>query len=194
MTDAQPENARGAGSTSLVTRILAVSAVLVAVGGLLDAIVAVTTKAATLTCNLTVFFPWCSPSNIDGLRPKPLDPPDVEGLHPASAETPDARVNAFVITTYNRVEVPAGGMVSARREWKRVTPDRWIEFYPGGIPSYFEVIRRATLSDCPGTVLKNQTDKAHRVFIPDKGCAGMPFYISDDNKNWGIASAMTEVQ
>jgi len=85
-------------------------------------------------------------------------------------------------------------MASARRDWKRVTPDRWVETYPGGIPSYFDVIGRSTLGDCPGTIVRNEADKKHRVFIPDKGCPGMPFYISDDNENWGIASSMTEVQ
>jgi hypothetical protein len=163
-----------------VGRIAAISAILVAVGGLLDAVVAVTTKTMTLTCNLRISFPWCPAS-------------DVPELQRAANESPQTRVNAFVIMAYSQTG-PAGGMPSARRDLKRATPDRWIETYPTGTSSYFDVIGRATLGDCSGTVARNQISKSHRVFIPDKGCPGMPFYISDDDKNWGIASAMTDVQ
>jgi hypothetical protein len=43
----------------LVGKIAAATAILLAVGSFLDATIAVTTKATTLTCNLTVSFPWC---------------------------------------------------------------------------------------------------------------------------------------
>jgi hypothetical protein len=174
---------------SLAGRIAAVSAILVAVGGFLDAVVAVTTKASTLTCNLTVSFPWCPIPHTDVV---PI--PDTDILPPAPPALPQARVSAFVIGALNRDGAPAGGMASARRDWKRATPDRWIEIYPPGNMEYFDVVGRFILADCPGTVAKNENDKKHRFFIPDKGCPGMPFYISDDNKNWGVASAMTDVQ
>ncbi len=119
--------------------------------------------------------------------PKPV-PPDVPAgeLDPAPAPPSDKRVNAFVIT-FNQSDK------SAWREWKRATPDRWIETYPSGNEEVFDVVGHFALGDCPGTVVKSQNDKNHRVFIPDKGCPGMPFHFSNDNKNWLFASPMTDV-
>jgi hypothetical protein len=178
------------GSTaSLTTKIAAVTGILLAVGGLFDAVVAVATKGTTLTCNLTVSFPWCPVPHTDV-----PSLPNTDGLPTAAPDTPQTRVSAFVIGALNRNGAPAGGTSSARRDWKRATPDRWIEIYPPGNMEYFDVVGRFIVGDCPGTVMKNEDDKNHRAFVPDKGCPGMPFYISDDNKNWGIASAMTDVQ
>jgi hypothetical protein len=175
-----PEPAAVTETRGLTGKIVLFTGFLLTIAGLIDAIIAVTNKTESLAC-LLVSFPWCP------------TPPPVLGPS-AAPETPATRVNSFSIMVYNAAGSPAGGMQSAQRDWKRVTPDRWVENYPGGIPAYYDLVGRITLSDCPGTVVRNEVDQNHRVFIPDKGCAGMPFYISDDNKNWGIASAMTNVQ
>jgi hypothetical protein len=173
--DALPE------SRGLRGKIVVMTAFLVAVAALIDAATAVATKTQSLICRLAISLPWCEAPSPGKTGP---EPPVI----------PATRVNAFTIMAFNSAGLPAGGMQSARRDWERVTPDRWVEKYPGGIPSYFDVVGRITLNGCPGTVVRNEADQSHWAFIPDKGCEGMPFYISDDNKNWGIASAMIDVQ
>jgi hypothetical protein len=49
---------------SLIGKIAGATAFLVALGGLLDAAIAIATKGKTLTCNLVVSFPWC-PSPVE---------------------------------------------------------------------------------------------------------------------------------
>lgn len=152
-------------SIGLTKKIVVVTAFFVAAAALIDAVTAVATKTQSLVCNMITSLPWCAPS---------ADPPGP----PAGPEIAATKVTAFAIEAFAVGGRPAGGQKSARRDWKRVTPDRWVENYPGGTQSYFDLVGRFTIGGCPGTVVRNQDDKKHRVFIPDKGCPGMPFYGS----------------
>ena len=81
-----PENEQTASTgqkTGLAGKILAVTAVVVAIGSLLDGLVAVTTKATTLTCNLTVSLPWCSILNPENKLP-PATPLPTTPLPPSN--------------------------------------------------------------------------------------------------------------
>jgi hypothetical protein len=81
-----------------------------------------------------------------------------------------------------------------RRDWKRVTQSEWTEMYPGANPHYFDEVGRMSLGNCPGTVAREHTTPAHQVFFPDKGCKEMWFYVNDNNRGWGIASSITNIQ
>ncbi len=132
--------------------------------------------------------------SIPSFQEKPTSPRkhNVEATKPddpiAPPEAADTRVNRFTIM----VRIGASGPL--RRDWKRVTPDRWVEAYPEGNSSYFSVVKRTLVDGCSGTVAEDQANPSHRVFIPDKGCKGMPFLINDANRGWGVAAVMTEVQ
>jgi hypothetical protein len=185
---------RGAMPQGLIARIAAVSAILLVIGGFLDAVIAIVTKTETLTCSFGIHFPWCPPSPAAHSSDRDGEKHEATGLGPAGLDSPATRVNSFAIQVFNTMGAPPANMDSGRRDWKRVTPDRWIEVYPNGTTVYLDVLGRGTLEDCPGTIVRGEVDRAHRAFIPDKGCPGMPFFISDSGQNWGIASPMREVQ
>lgn len=166
-------------------RIAVITSIVVAAAALVDAASSFITKTRSATCSLIVSLPWCEPTTT---------PSNAGTTSLENSETSAMIVNAFVVVAYNSAGAPAGGMQSARRDWRRLTPKQWVEMYPGGISTLFDVIKRDKVSGCSGTIAINQDDHAHRVFIPDKGCPGMPLYFSDDNVNWHIVSAMTEIQ
>lgn len=120
-------------------------------------------------------------------------PPSSQARVPISGAPEPKPVNAPV-TAFTITVRLAGGAEPLRRNWKLVAPNRWAEIYPEGTTNYFVVVGRKTLNSCLGTVVKSRDAPSHQAFIPDKGCAGMPFYVNDDNKGWGVASAMTKVQ
>jgi hypothetical protein len=115
------------------------------------------------------------------ITPTPNNRTDEKSAGPEPADT---RLTHFLI------KVMWGGAV-VQREWNRPTPDEWVEKYSDtGTETYYDVKGRITLDGCPGTKLANKTAPTHLIFIPDKGCPGMPFRINDDNAGWGIAASL----
>jgi hypothetical protein len=53
-----PEASTGQ-NNGLAGKIVALTAIILAIGGLIDGLVAVTTRVSTVTCNLTISVPWC---------------------------------------------------------------------------------------------------------------------------------------
>jgi hypothetical protein len=105
-------------------------------------------------------------------------------LSPAGPATSEHRVNSFVSIING----------SQREVWTRQPPNIWIDTSPTGIEVYYVEVGRYILNNCAGTVVKGRQNPNFRGFFPDKGCPGMPQWISYDNKNWGLVSQMTEVQ
>jgi hypothetical protein len=121
-------------------------------------------------------------------KPEPAPAPKPEVLDPEGPpESPQGRVRAFII-------YPNVGGATAKRTWQRVVHDRWIEKYPNGAEAIFQVKRRTISAGCSGTVVANEDKPSFNVFIPDKGCPGMPFKIRNGNEGWGIAAEMRDVQ
>jgi hypothetical protein len=86
-----PDNEQTASTgqkTGLAGKILAITAVVVAIGSLLDGLVAVTTKVTTFTCNLTISLPWCPIANPEIKPTLPASQPPVAVAPPPSAPTP----------------------------------------------------------------------------------------------------------
>ena len=111
---------------------------------------------------------------------------------PAFADAPPegstTRVNAFSL----KVRL---GETWVDRTWARVAPKQWVETDDHGGKAYLTTVRRTTLGDCSGSVLLGDEEKTKLVFVPDKGCAGMPLKISyEGGKSWGVAGWMTDVQ
>jgi hypothetical protein len=105
--------------------------------------------------------------------------PELPRAPPATSES---RLNSFVSIING----------SQRDVWVRQEPNKWIDIGPTGNTYYVEV-GRYILNNCAGSVVKS-TLRDFWGFFPDKGCPGMPQYISSDLKNWGQVSQMTEVQ
>jgi hypothetical protein len=147
-----------------------------------------------LTATAVIFTKPCNWAQFLGISSDcraPLVKPDARTTSetPAGPATPEAEVTHFAIMP----EFPAGTV--SKRDWRRLTPDRWVEIYSAsGIQTFFEVKGRIILDGCAGTKVANQQQPSHLAFIPDKGCPGMPFKINDDNRGWGIVSPMTEYQ
>ncbi len=146
-----------------------------------------TTTAFVLTwpCNWAEVLGLTSDCSISVHSEKPGT--TAEADPPAGSEVPETRISEFVI-------MPLVGGERSRRDWKRVKPDLWIETYPNGIQSYFDVKARIIVGGCPGTMAIDEAQHSHRVFIPDKGCAGMPFRINDNNQGWGIVGEMVNIR
>jgi len=102
------------------------------------------------------------------------------------SELPMTRVTKFTISP----RTTAGS--TNRREWTRVTNDRWVERYvDDGFSIQFNLKCRTTLQGCPGTVVYEHQKPAVRRFIPDKGCEGMPFWLREGDGDWGVAGSLT---
>jgi hypothetical protein len=104
---------------------------------------------------------------------------------PASIET---QVTAFalVVTTLrdNKQHIV---------RWQKVAPDRWREVGDDEVQQFYKPTVRIEVNGCPGTVVQAFLDAKSWRFIPDKKCPGMPFSISYDGANFGIAANMTDV-
>jgi hypothetical protein len=170
---------------NLTARIAIITAFLVGVAALLDALIAVTTKTESLLCTFSLPLPWCPG------QPKPSPPPSVlpRTTLPKEPFTPPT---AFAIQV-NLLTAPGAPVQTARRDWKLFAPNTWVEIYPDGRQYVYDVVGRFALENCPGTAVKEKSE-AHWAFITDKGCVGSPLYISRDGKNWGFAATMTELQ
>ena len=102
--------------------------------------------------------------------------------------------DAHSIITSFRIEIRlAGGQSILTRNWRRAQ-NKWVEIYPEGKKNYFDIVGASIVNGCKGVIAKSNDDIAHKVFIADRGCEGMPFYIKDRGKAWGFASEMYDVR
>jgi len=81
-----PEASTGQ-KNGLAGKIVGLTAIILAVGGLIDGLVAVTTRVSTITCNLTISLPWC---------PAPAIPPVAPPNGPANTN-PNGPVSEFLL-------------------------------------------------------------------------------------------------
>jgi len=115
-------------------------------------------------------------------HPAGLADAQVPELPRAGPATSESRLNSFVSIING----------SQRDVWIRQPPNKWIDIGPTG-NTYYDEVGRYILNNCAGSVVKS-TLRNFWGFFPDKGCPGMPQYISSDLKNWGQVSQMTDVQ
>jgi hypothetical protein len=117
---------------SLATKIGAITAILLALAGFIDALVAITTKATTLTCNLTVAFAWCPKTVLSeqpGARIEPTRPaePIPEAKRTAPAALPPtsllgSSVGRWAVGDKSNCDVPSKSyslrMSGGNIEWR----------------------------------------------------------------------------
>jgi hypothetical protein len=134
-----------------------------------------------------------NPHNSENIRTSKTVPATPTSVSTTAPETDLTRVNSFVISITLQFSNGAPD-TTASRIWKREKQNLWNEIYPDGTNSYFDIVGRITVGKCPGSLAENQHAPQHQVFIPDKGCQGMPFYIRDGMNDWGQAAFMTDVK
>ncbi|HEX4408365.1 MAG TPA: hypothetical protein VH206_06300 [Xanthobacteraceae bacterium] len=168
----------------LTSKIAAITTLLVAIGGLLDISVSLITKTKPLMCELP--FPWC-------VQKQTVVPsPQLPNPHLESTFTPPT---SFTVT----VELSSGPGTPqhpSSRNWKLVSPKKWIESYIDGTGTQYSynVIGRLTLAGCSGTQLREEWQPPQYIFITDIGCVGSPIYASSDGQHWGNIGVMTDMQ
>lgn len=92
----------------------------------------------------------------------------IPGDPPARAdEKTQMRLISFVLHR------PGESFEPGDRYWTRPVPDRWIERYPSGIKSNFNVNRRTSVGGCDGVIVSKQGEASLELFIPDRGCEPM---------------------
>jgi pimeloyl-ACP methyl ester carboxylesterase len=116
-----------------------------------------------------------------------------------SAENPKTRLVSF------NINLPNESFEPGLRYWTRPTLDRWLEKYPNGIASAFEVLTRIHVSECDGTIVVSQKDPTLQLFIPDSGCEQMVLkwrrkadgwlnLLSSSIPRWNDLARMQDVQ
>lgn len=106
----------------------------------------------------------------------------------AGPETAETRIQGFTTT----VVIGTDRFV---RTWARVKPTDWAESAESGARTYYSARRRIIVGDCAGTVVQGDEERTKLVFIPDRGCPGMPLKISyEEGRSWGTAGTMTDIR
>jgi hypothetical protein len=168
----------------LTTKIAAITALLVAVGGLLDIAISLVEESEPLMCTLVSSLPWCDVQAHEQSPPPPPPPPP-----PFS---PPISFSVTVMVSTN----PSAPAQPSSRDWKFVPPNKWLELYIDGSGKQYvyDVVNRLTLGGCSGTEVREEGVPTQWIFITDKGCVGSPMYYSSDGQNWGNLGVMTNVQ
>lgn len=94
------------------------------------------------------------------------------------------QVNAFEIAV-------TVGMMPKKAEIRRMTANAYAEIDQSGNQTDMAVLGRIMYRGCPGTLLH---DGGKYAYFPDRQCTGMLYYISDNGRDFGVASAMTNVR
>jgi pimeloyl-ACP methyl ester carboxylesterase len=95
-----------------------------------------------------------------------------------SSETQQSHVNAF---TLHR---PGESFEPGDRLWSRPVKDRWIEMYPSGFSTAFDIVRRTSVDGCDGSIVASQRETTLELLIPDKGCAQMVLKFRRRSQKW----------
>jgi hypothetical protein len=79
-------------------------------------------------------------------------------------ESAPTRVSSF---TLHR---PGESFEPGDRFWSHPVQDRWIERYPSGFLSTFNLVMRSSVDSCDGSIVAKQGEENLELFIPDKNC------------------------
>lgn len=80
-----------------------------------------------------------------------------------------------------------------RRDWSQFRDDVWLERYPNGSTTVFQVSGHVSVDGCPGTLAYNIQEKSFEVFIPDKGCRLMWLRFRNNSGQWNWLAQMQDV-
>lgn len=95
-------------------------------------------------------------------------------------ESPQSRVSSF---TLHR---PGESFEPGDRYWSHPVEDRWIERYPSGLSSTFNVVKRTSANSCNGTVVAKQGEENLELFIPDKNCEQLVIKWRRRSQEWWV--------
>jgi hypothetical protein len=83
-----------------------------------------------------------------------------------------------------------------KRLWLRIDDKTWIERYPSGKESKFQVLGRATVEKVEGIVVERADDQGLDVFIHDKGGEKMEIKFREAGKtgDWSLLGEMKKIE
>lgn len=103
----------------------------------------------------------------------------IPGDQPAKRQdSQETRVNSF------RINLPNENFSPGERFWSRPTHDRWVELYPNGLRSTFNLKARTSLHGCDGSIVLNQQSPKLELLIPDRGCEQMILRFRRRSEKW----------
>ena len=113
-----------------------------------------------------------------------------ERYEPVTAKELATKVPNFFFVDYQFEPEPG------KRLWLRVNESTWIERYPSGKETKFELLGRATVDQIEGVVVERAEDQGLHAFIPDKGGEPMELKFREVGQEgeWSLLGEMKKVE
>ena len=108
----------------------------------------------------------------------------VAAMRTSPATSPTDVTSFYFVYTFDR---------PGKRQWSKVTIDRWVEMYPDGEVTAFEETGRVQVDGCEGVVVKNTQKPEFEVFIPNKSCNLMWVRFRFAGGQWEYLGEMIDI-